>query len=107
MPSTTTTGKAVRTADLTAAQRKVLVALFGDLPEANYLALVGRKGTPKTQPDCECGCGVECPSQFVIGHDARLKSVLNDLAKGNDIKSPNFHGFTKADAVRQLAVRGW
>lgn len=105
--SETTTHKAVRTADLTAAQRKVLVALFGELPDSPVLALQGRKGTAKTQPECECGCGEQAKSLFVIGHDARMKSVLNSVIKGETPKSPNHHGFTKATAMTELAKRGW
>lgn len=107
MSETTTTRKAVRTADLTAAQRKVLVAVFGDIPEATFVVLEGRKGSQKTQTACECGCGENANSLFIIGHDAKMKSVLNSVLKGEDVRSPNYHQFTKATAAAELAKRGW
>jgi hypothetical protein len=99
--------RTVRTADLTKAQRNALVALFGALPDGNALALVARKGNPKTQPGCECGCGEIVPSLFKAGHDARLHSVLCSVLKGETPKSPNHRGFTKATAKAEIARRGW
>ena len=96
-----------RLADLTKADRAALVRIFGALPDAPSVCLTGRKGSAKTQPECECGCGVVCPSLFVAGHDARLHSVLLSLVKDESPKSPNHRAFTKTTAKAELSRRGW
>ena len=97
----------VRTADLTKAQMKVLVEVFGTIPDSKAITLQGRKGSVKTQPDCECGCGVDVPRTFKAGHDAQMKSLLNSLANGTETTQINHLQFSKASATAELAKRGW
>jgi hypothetical protein len=104
---TTTDVKVIRVADLTTAQRKALVALFGALPEGNAVTLQARKGNPKTQVNCECGCGEVAKSLFIAGHDAKMKSLLNSVANGTETTQINHLQFSKATATAELAKRGW
>ena len=110
--TTSTTPNVIRTADLSAADKKTLLRLFGVLPDAKALTIQGRKGSVKTQPECECGCGKVCPSPFLSGHDASLKSALNAVAKGDEPsctegRGSAARGFSKPKAAAELARRGW
>jgi hypothetical protein len=101
-----------RLADLTKADKAALVRIFGALPEGKAVALVGRKGDAKTQPECECGCLVVCPSRFISGHDASLHSALDSIVKGEEPGFPGsrgiaVRGWSKAKAQAELAKRGW
>lgn len=55
----------------------------------------------KPKPLCACGCGAETGGgKFRPGHDAKLKSALFGVARGEDEQAA-------AAAIEELAERGW
>lgn len=91
--------------DLKPADRKHLERIFDcTLPKRGN----ARIQTAKQKGGlCLCGCGSETKSEFTIGHDAKMKSMLKDVVAGNTPKTPNYKGFTKATAQAFLVERGW
>lgn len=92
-------------AALSAADRKVLTRLFGSVPTSGQARLQTAKRT--LSGVCTCGCGEATKSEFTIGHDAKMKSMLKSVVANETPKTPNYKGFTKVTAQKFLIERGW
>lgn len=63
----------------------------------------------KPKKECECGCGMPTTKRFAVGHDARLKSALFSIVRGEDPKvvCPVAEDMTKEQAEAMLDENGW
>lgn len=70
-----------------------------------------REKKVREKKECECGCGGETYARFVPGHDARMKSHLYAIIRGEEEKvknpCPAAEGLTKAQATKVLERNDW
>lgn len=66
--------------------------------------------TKSAAKECTCGCGMPTTKEFAVGHDAKMKSSLYAIIRGEDPKNPvcpAAEGMTKAQATKYVEGRGW
>jgi hypothetical protein len=63
----------------------------------------------KPKKECECGCGMPTTKRFAVGHDARFKSALFSIVRGEDPKvvCPAAEDLTVKQAEAILDQNGW